>query len=269
MALAALEAWKYFDSDKEDEAIAALRDRMGAAYASSPTDDALGLILQRAAEYLHRATGRFFVAVEGTIDVSGTGEGRLFLPFPVVSADQVSGATVSILVDGSTDPIDETMYAVNAGARPGPEDPRDNPFVEFVPYDSVPSSPPFAEWATAAVFPYGVQNLHITATWGYLDEDGATPESILYWLSRVCVLNAVEAADFDGQEDKRRAALGSEQTESRSWSWRPHAAGAGITLDRELDSIVKMFRRPPRAIVGRPVRRAYRRNRGNQFFLSR
>lgn len=262
MSLSALEPWHYFDAADQGDALDALRARMGATYATTPDDDQLLLVLRRSVEMLHRATDRFFVARTGSILLGGNGTPRLELPFPVASADQVDAGGITEIIVGdpdTEDAVDADLYAVNDGALPGPLDPRNNPFVEMV----VPSAggavsrPPI--WpGKAGTWPYGVNNIRLTGTWGYLEEDGSTPELILHFLARMCILNAPELDDGDGQEDKRRAAIQSESTQGRSYTLGSVALSAGLTLDRELDSILRSFRRPPRAIVSRAPKRGLR-----------
>lgn len=262
MALLAIEPWTYFGAE-EDDALAALRTRMGTSYTSSPEDADLLEGLSRAVEFLHRATARWFVPRTGTLLLAGTGDVRLNLPCPVVSVDQVEtgGITLAeILPAGSEDwtEVDASSYRVNDGALDGGgrDDPRHNPFVEFVPYSETDASP---EEEIGGRWPYGVRNVRLTGTFGYLTEAGETPPLILHVLARLTILQLVPLDDDDGQEDKRRGALVSESVMGRSYALGRPAMGAGPTTDREIDLILAGFRRPPRVHVSRPPRRAARR----------
>lgn len=253
MPLDPLDPLFYYAKDgDEDDALDALRARMGASYATAPDDDVLTRLLGLAAGILHKATGRWFYPRQGTIEVSGTGDERLTLPAPVVSAEQLTGGGVTaVTIEGSA--IDATSYVANQGALPGSsQDPRDNPFLEWSTSLTGYGLPPLvsSRWRR---WPYGVGNIAVTATWGYVEEDGTTPEPILHALARLVVLQAaaVDLGDVAAQDDRRRGGVLSESVQGRSYGFDPAAVGRGVTLDREIDSILRAYRRPPVVRVSR------------------
>ena len=262
MPLSNREPWRYFEdpSDPNDEAAALLllRGLMGASFASAPNDAVLTNILARSVRFFERVTRRFFVRRDGTLDIDGTDAPRLWLPFPVVSLDQDNTALPVEVSIGEGDPLEPQLYDVNDGAWEGEDDPRDDPFIEHS-NDStgtVVSTPP--RTYNAARWPYGVRNVHVTASWGYLEPDGAVPPLVQHALARLCVLNSAPNDDLSAVEDRRRGALLSESVEGRSYQLASHAISGGLTLDREIDQILRSYKRPPAAHISRPPRRRAR-----------
>jgi hypothetical protein len=240
VALSAITPWHYFHLTVQATALAALRARMGTTYTSDPVDADLVVLLNRCAQLVHKVTGRWFLLRNGSLLVDGNGRDHLRLPQPVISEDQGGTGVTEILVVGDSAAVDEDSYTVNDGAAIGEDDPREEPWVEF----TSPSGTSVAPEAARSTWPRGRRNLQITADWGYLEEDGTTPEAILHVLARLCVMNAVDGDDLDGQEDKRRGALLIEQTRGRMTQLQQHAAGFGLTTDREIDGILRMYKRP-------------------------
>lgn len=260
MALSTFEAWEYFGT-VEATALTALRDRMGTTYASSPTDAKLLLILQRAVKFVHKGTRRFFLKRTGTLALSGQGDARLHVPHPIVSTDQGGNSITEIILGSDTDAVDSDAYVVNDGAVEGggPEDPRENPFIEWsLGWDGAGTSKPPLIAYPNRYWPYGVQNVAVTGDFGYLEEDGSTPEPILHVLARICVLNADPLDDSCAMEDRRKGALVSETVQGRSYSVLPQSVSLGLTMDREIDQILRGYRAPPMAIVSRAPRRRSR-----------
>lgn len=255
MALDPIEPWEYFGGT-QTAALEALRARLGASYATSPDDAALLLLLRRAVAYLHDATGRWFVQRWGSIRLDGTDAAVLWLPHPVVSTDQGGSGVIAVRLVDDTEDLDPTSYVAVDGAHLGADDPRQNPRIERV--TRARTSAPPIEYGRAGVWPAGVQNVEVTATWGYLEEDGSTPELILHALARLVVWVSASPDDLESIEDRKRAGLVFEQVRGRSYSLAAHAAGAGLTLDREIDLILRGYRRPAEVRVSRPPRRASR-----------
>jgi hypothetical protein len=259
MALAVHPAWYYFSRSSSAAALTALRGRMGTSFATSPVDADLLVILGRCVAMLEAATGRFFIPRAGQLGVDGTDSPRLFLPHPIVSTDQLAGGGVTeILVDGDTDAVTTDLYVVNDGAMPGDEDPRDDPFVEYVPSDTVPRSLPPTYVGRANRWPEGVRNVKVTGTWGYLDESGATPELVLHALARLCVMQSGANDDPAAIFDRRAGAIFTETTRDRSYTLAAGGVGGGLTTDREIDLIIARLRKPPQARISRPRRRRAR-----------
>lgn len=255
MALDAYDPWEYFGTTKTT-AIAALRARLGATYATSPVDADLLATLRLAVEYLHRATDRWFVVRTGTLELDGTDAPVLWLPIPVVSVAQGGSGVTSVRLADDTEAIDPTSYVVVDGALPGPDDPRLNPRIERV-TASRTSTPPIA-YGRASVWPAGAKNVLVTGSFGYVEEDGSTPELIRRALARLVVYSLPAADAVEDAEDRKRGAIVWEAVRGRSYTLGAHAAGGGLTLDRETDAILRSFRRPPDAKISRPPRRGAR-----------
>lgn len=260
--LTAPEAWEHFADDPEatdadDDALTALRARLGATFAESPDDAPLLAALAQAVAFLERATGRWFTARTGTIKVSGTGTPRLFLPLPVVSVDQGGTGVTAITLGDDTDPLDPEFYTVNDGAGLPGRDPRDQPVIDMqgtTTGSSVFTSRP-PGWDAWSAWPRGVRNVNVTATWGYVDESGHTPELARQALALLTVRALVPPEDGDGREDLRRGALMSESTQGRSYSLAAGGTGGGLTTDRELDLLIGSLRAPPVPRIPSPPNR--------------
>ena len=257
MALSNREGWRYFDADDQATALLALRARMGDSFATDPDDAALTILIERMVRFLERATKRFFVKREGVLRLRGSGEPRLWLPFPIVATDQGGTGLVSVTFFDDSEPQTIEDFTVNDGAWEGDDDPRDDPFIEYA-IDTFGSQfvsrpPVFA--GSLRHFPYGVKNIIVDASWGYLEPDGAVPELILHVLARLCVLNVDPNDDLCAVDDRRRGALIAESTRGRSYQVAAHAVSGGITLDREIDQILRSYKRPPTVTVSRPPAR--------------
>lgn len=244
--LAPVDAWAYWGAT-EEAGLAALRAAMGASYATDPSDGALLAALEIAVETMEAATGRWFLARAGTLHLDGTGSHRLFLPYPVVSASQLEGGGVTAITigDDATE-LDATSYIVNDGIGLSGRDPRDHPFIDRVTPDGM-TSRPFG-W-NAERWPYGMRNVHVTATWGYCDAVGGVPALALRLLSGLTVRALAAWDDVDAQADLHVGAIAAESTRDRSITYGPRAGGGGITTDRELDLLIARLRAPRRVAV--------------------
>lgn len=264
-------AWAHFANDDEDDdedaAIERLRTIMGASYADDPADEVLTLALQRAVAFLHRATGRLFVATTGTLsldpeDFDPTGRTyRLHLPLCVVSANQRDDGGVSAVSTGDLDDpdtVDADDYVVNDGLGMPPNDPRDQPWIDLrststglaSPVSVSPESPVSSGWGV------GVRNVHVTALWGYCDEQGRTPEQVR---KLVALLTIRELADLGDDHDRGNLLAGAvigETVEGRSVTLAAGVAGAGATGDRLIDTLIAAYRRPPQVRINKPPGRA-------------
>lgn len=252
-ALASVEDWEHFGT-VEATAITALRALMGSSYASSPPTAALKTALAQAVDYLQGATGRLFVGRAGTLSIDGTGTHRLFLPYAIPSVNQDATAGVTeILIGEDVTALDEDTYEVNDGIGLPGRDPRDHPFIDLVAPSSggtfVSRPPGFGGWRT---WPEGIRNVHVTALWGYLDEDGATPLLAQKALAGLTVRALTTWDDQDDLDDLHLGAVQAEATRDRSVSYGERAGGGGITTDRELDLLIARLRAPARVRVSRP-----------------
>ena len=243
--------WAYFAAAGEDEADALERLResyLGAGYDDATyDDDRLTLALTRAVREVERYTSRIFVAVEATLDMDGTGVERLWLPLPVVSEGQ-DGEGVTAVSIGLTSPaaIEADAYIVREGVGPPGDDPRDNPWIDLL------ADVSYGGGLRSGVWPRGARNVHVTATWGYLEADGTTPETVRYVVARLVPRYLVMAGDSSAAADTAAATgLVQESTEGRSYVLASHAVSAGLTGDRALDAALNALRRPVQARISR------------------
>lgn len=238
--------WEYFGTSKT-AALTALRARLGTTYATTPDDAGLLEALRRAVDLVHRATDRSFLLRRGSFDLDGTDAATLWLPLPVVSVAQGGSGVTGVRISGDDEDVDPDAYRVTEGAWSGADDPRQNPRV-VLQASTWTGLRRFARW------PAGTANVRVTGTFGYLEEDGCTPEPILHALARLVVWTLPKADAVEDLEDRKRAALVQEQVRGRSYTLGAHAAGAGLTMDREVDAILRSYRRPAQATISRPAR---------------
>lgn len=261
MALSLSTYWHYWGTTDQATSRTALRTQMGTSYTNSPADATLDLAWERAVRFFEEATGWFFVKVDGELDLNGNGEVRLNLPYPVVSSGQGGDGIESITLFDEDDAVDDALYEVNQGAQPGVADPRLNAYVEYVANSSVATASRSPEAELHAVWPYGVQNIHLDGSWGYLEPDGSTPVLVKKAIAKLVIRELADLDDCDDQEDLRRGGIVSESVTGRSHTFHANAVGHGVTGDPEIDRIIRRYRRPPEARIARPPRRNRRRNR--------
>jgi hypothetical protein len=258
-ALDPVAPWRHFGAVRAD-GLVALRAAMGASYADQPEDAVLEAALAEAAAYLEGATGRIFVPRVGTLTLDGSGSHRLPLPLPVASAHQVAGGGVTeILLGDDSTPLKAGAYQVSDGAGLPGRDPRDAPFIDLVGpiggFGLVSRPLGYGRWS---VWPDGTRNVQVTATWGFLDESGATPLLARKALAGLTVRALAPWDDRDALDDLHLGAIVTETTRDRSIGYGERAAGGGVTLDRELDLLISRLRAPARVRTPRAVGRRTR-----------
>ena len=265
-ALASSEPWTHFqleDGDTEADALELLREAMGSEYSSLSDADAT-TALAEAVAYLEGATGRFFTARLGTLDLDGTGTHRLFCPYPLVSTNQDAdnGGISEILIGDDTTALDSDTYEANDGIGLSGRDPRAHPFVDLVAPSSggtfVSRPPGFGGWR---VWPEGSRNVHVTALWGYVDADGRTPLLARKALALLAIRAMADNSDQADLDDLHLGAVQTETTRDRSVSYGERAGGGGITTNREIDLLIAKLKAPARVRVGRPPSRRVSRSR--------
>lgn len=244
MPLTNAEPWRYF-GETEDDAIAALRAWPNNPFPESWYDDAaLVRALGRAVSDLEGATGRFFVARAGTLNLRGQGVSRLAVPHPMVEITAVS-------VRGTA--IDLDRLDINDGVDPGGrDDPRDHPFIDWIddPYAVSYLQPEGGVWPVEAAGPV----VAVTGTFGYLEGDGSTPAAILDAIVRLTLRHLVPVTDAEGQGDLMRGAVIMEQTAGRSYQLAQGKLSSGMFLDREIDRVIQRYRAPAPAWISRSRR---------------
>ena len=174
-----VEWWRYFGTD-ETTALLELRSKMGPAWATAPTDAVLIARMSTIVEFLHQVTGRVFVRVDTTLRLNGQDRPRVNLPLPIISVEQGGLSITSVTLDGDSLELDELVF--NEGCGLAGDDPREDPFVEF---DHSSSNYNHHHCPYHQHFRYGVQNIHVTGSFGYVNGVGETPFEIMSLLTRM------------------------------------------------------------------------------------
>lgn len=230
-------AWAYFGAD-QTAGLAALRTALGSAWASAPTDAVLLDALTRAVSVLHDVTGMFFVLRTGTLTMDGNGLPRLPITIPIVGTEQGGDGITEITINGEA--VDElaTGIAVNAGVGFGSDDPRWDPYVEWIRSSA-------SYWTTdLGRFTTGVRNVTLTGDFGFVEADGSTPYPI-----KRCILlmiaqttSPTDTGSYTASEcDDLGGGLISEVTRDRSYTYSERAIAYGVTLNREADMILRRY----------------------------
>ena len=249
MALSTFQPWMYFHASSQSTALANLRALLGPLYSSSPPDDRLLTMLAQAVDLFHGATGRFFLKRTGVLDLNGQNLQRLELPVPVITTAQGgTGVTAITIWESSSEiAVDLDDVRVNAGVGFGVDDPRNDPYIIW----DVRDGSILNALYRPGKWPKGVLNVHVTASWGYVEESGGTPALVLQAIARLVEMQTPYAGDADGQEDRKRAYLMQEQTHGRSYMLAQVGLSGGLTGDRIVDQAITRYRRPPFVGVAR------------------
>ncbi|HHV62117.1 MAG TPA: hypothetical protein GXX51_05705 [Firmicutes bacterium] len=178
------------------------------------SDARIEAAIKRASDLIERLTGQWFEPREKTLILDGNGGFTLFLGVPVISLSGVK-------IDGRA--VDLALLRVYNS----PED-RKNPRIHF-------------SWG----FPKGKRNVEVTGTFGYVEEDGSTPELIRYACRRLVVKDLAPLSDMDAQEERKRARVISETTDRHSYTLAQDQRFSGLTGDPEVDGILVEFMAPP------------------------
>ena len=115
-------------------------------------------------------------------------------------------------------------------------------------------------WRTGE-WPRGARNVRVTATWGYVEADGTTPELVRDVVARLTVQRLALAGDAAAAEAATARGIVQESTEGRSYQLANHAVSSGLTGDRALDIALNQLRAPVRAVISRPRPNRTRRRR--------
>jgi hypothetical protein len=180
------------------------------------SDARINLLIPMACQYIDQTTRQFFEPREFPLLFDGRNEKMIFLPvFPIeVTAVTVNGAVVT----------DCVFYN-----RFFPDDRR-------VPRVLRPVG-----------FPTGNQNVSITAKWGFVEKVGTdykTPAQINQVAKKLVIREIPTLADTEGQEEKKRGRIISENTDGHSYTLDKLVASANYTGDPEIDEVLFMYRAP-------------------------
>ncbi len=182
--------------------------------AEQASDAQLEIAIRRATALIDTLTGQWFEARDCTFRFDGPGAPTLFLKVPVISVREVK-------VGGQ--PIDPGQVVVYNSVQD-----RRNPRLHYAPG-----------------FPRGKGNVEVAGSFGYVEQDGSTPEPIKYACRRIVVLNLASLADKDAQEERKRVRIVSETTDGHSYTLAREERPAGLTGDPEVDSILAQFMATP------------------------
>jgi hypothetical protein len=210
-------------------------------------------LIRQQSQYIDRVTGRFFEPRYQVQTVNGSGGRAVLLGDPIIALQLV---TLGNPVVNTIGPESLRIFNRHITAGVTSPDDRDNPKIEFVHYRDIfgrqrsasIDSPLFGVPFRDLFFPGGVQNVNVTALFGYTDPDrsatGCTPDMIRH---ATMLLVAREAAKLssDDRDDRKRHRLTSEGTRDQRYTLQESTEGA-FTGDREIDDILLMFMRPPR-----------------------
>jgi hypothetical protein len=96
-------------------------------------------------------------------------------------------------------------------------------------------------------FPTGNQNVSITAKWGFVEKVGTdykTPAQINQVAKKLVIREIPTLTDTEGQEEKKRGRIISENTDGHSYTLDKLVASANYTGDPEIDEVLFMYRAP-------------------------
>lgn len=182
--------------------------------AEQASDAQVEIAIRRATVLIDTLTGQWFEARTCTFRLDGPGAPTLFLRVPVISVQEIR-------IDGQ--PIDLAEVVVYNSVQD-----RRNPRLYYAPG-----------------FPKGKGNVEVVGSFGYVEQDGSTPELIKYACRRIVISNLAPLTDKDAQEEKKRVRIASETTDGHSYTLAKDERPAGLTGDPEVDSILAQFMATP------------------------
>lgn len=202
-------------------------------------------------KYVDRVTGRFFEPRYQVQTMNGSGGRAMLLGDPIIALQLV---TLGNPVVNTIAPESFRVFNRHITGNVTNPDDRDNPKIEFVHYRDIfgrqrsasIDSPLFGVPFRDLFFPSGVQNVNITALFGYTEHDGSctgqTPEMIRH-VTKLLVAREIAPIGSDARDDRKRHRLTSEGTRDQRYTLQEATEGA-FTGDREIDDILLAFYRP-------------------------
>jgi len=182
--------------------------------AEQASDAQVEAAIRRATVLIDTLTGQWFEPQDCTFRFDGPGASTLFLKVPVLSVREVK-------VDGQS--VDLAEVVVYNSAKD-----RRNPRLYYAPG-----------------FPKGKGNVEVAGSFGYVEQDGSTPELIRYACRRIVVSSLAPLADRDAQEERKRVRIASETTDGHSYTLVKDERPAGLTGDPEVDGILAQYMATP------------------------
>lgn len=179
------------------------------------SDNDLEKLVKISCDFIDKVTGQFFEPRELTLRLDGRGGRILPLPYPLINA-------VFIEIDSEV---------VN----------------DFVIYNRLEDRS-YPKIFRNRRWPKGILNISIKGTWGYVEQDGSTPEDIKRIARKLAIYNFPDLSDAEAQEDKNmRGLLVSETTDGHSYKLSDEAVNnlysSSITGDTEIDDILQAYSR--------------------------
>ena len=213
-----------------------------------PTNNQIGSRIKKWEEIVERWTGNIFREISpGELTFDGNNSYILHFNLPIVSLTELK-------INGSDTALPTTDYRVFDG-RQKPQDNRFNPKVVLQPISS-------------SIFTGGGQlfvkgaDQKVTASWGFLDADGNTPQSV-----KDCIIQLV-IRDHKGYFDQiyndagpgpglptQRERTDDHEIEYADMSMNIQADRLGTLIPRDIRAVLAMFRRP--LAIGAPEPRRF------------
>jgi len=179
------------------------------------SDDDLEKLVKLSCDFIDKVTGQFFEPRELTLRLDGRGGRILVLPYPLIDAEFIE--------------IDSGIIS------------------DFVIYNRLEDRA-YPKVFRNSKWPAGILNIKIKGSWGYVEEDGSTPENIKRAAIKLAIYNFPVLIDKEAQEDKNlRGLLVSETTDGHSYKLAEDSVNnlysKSITGDAEIDDILRAYSR--------------------------
>lgn len=177
-------------------------------------------LISLACDYIDRVTGQWFEPREKVIKFDGRGGQYLVLPVFLIRAEYIRIDNVPV--------NDYVLYN-----RISPEDDRRYPRV----YREL-------KW------PKGIQNIQIKGKWGYVEEDGSTPQLIKRAAMKLALYQFPMLGNSEAVSEKTMSGkLKLERTDGHEYELfeDSSSSSSGLSLttgDDEIDGILKYYMRP-------------------------
>lgn len=211
-------------------------------------DDAVEAALAYAIQFIHRATGQFFVEREADVSFDGNDGDTLFLPVPLIELE-------ALYLNGATTPTDSGVYRAYTRCEE-PQDDRRNPKIQLVDPSSTGGDIFSAPIITGALkFRKGRQNQRVVGTFGFVEADGSTPAMITRAIKKLTIEKlAPLVTTADTPSAPELPALIQQIAEEQTDGHRVKFAIAdrsgrrvglsGVTPDPEIEDIVRLYKSP-------------------------
>ena len=246
MALGQLEPWRYL-GDTEEEALTYLRAVPGDPFPEATyADEVILEALASAVAEVETATGRWFVAREGTLTVHGQGGRTLWLPCPII---EVTAVTIE------DEEIELDQLDIHAGVGPSTQgDPRQNPFIAWKRGSVTATSWGPGQWPReerGAI-------IEVEGSFGYVEASGATPSLIRILVLQLLYRSTVPINDDLNRAAFLRGAVIQELTINRSFMLGQGMLSSGSYREVEIDRTIRRYRRPADVVIARNEQRPRR-----------